>query len=110
MAVPTGPGTYTDIVDVAAKPSFIARVRYALTLAAVNVAAESAATPNHAARLVLATAVLGGSYPAGAVSAVLANPTIAAESDSSQRGENVADGDLQFAINSLFDSLAGSAK
>lgn len=107
MAVPTGPGTYTDIVDVAAKASFIGRVQYALTIAAVNVAAEDPGTPNHADRLVLAEKILAGSYPAGSVNAVLANPTIAAESDSSQRGENIADGDLQFAVNSLFDGLAG---
>ncbi len=110
MTVPSGPGTYTDIVDVAAKPSFVNRVHYGLTIAAVNVAAEDPATPNHAARLVLANAVLAGSYPAGAVFSVLANPSIAAESDSSLRGENIPDGDLQFAVNSLFNSLAAAQK
>ncbi len=106
MTVPTGPGTYTDIVDVAAKPSFQSRVHYSLTIAAVAVAAEDPATPNHATRLALAGQILAGNFPAGAVFSVLANPTIAAESDSSQRGENIADGDLQFAVNSLFNSLA----
>lgn len=108
MAVPTGPGTYTDIVDVAAKPSFQARVNYALTIAAVNVAAEDPGTPNHVARVEFAERVLQGDYSlSGAVNAVLANTTIAAESTSAERGEGIPDGDLQFAVNSIFDALAG---
>lgn len=110
MAVPSGPGTYTDIVDVAAKPSFIARVNYAVVIAAVNVAAEDPATPNHAARVAFANTILIGGTAPGAVNAVLANSTIAAESDSSQRGENIPDGDLQFAVNSVFNALAGINK
>lgn len=110
MAIPSGPGTYTDIVDVAAKPSFIARVNYAVMVAAVAVAAEDPATPSHATRVVFANTIITGGRASGAVDAVLANPTIAAESDSSQRGENIPDGDLQFAVNSLFNALAGVNK
>jgi hypothetical protein len=110
MAANTGPGSYSDIINVAAKPAFKDRCAYAAVVAAVAVAAEDPNTKNHAARVAYANKVMSGSFNVNAiVFAVLVNPTISAESNSSVAGENIPDGDLQFAVNSLWDSLSNVA-
>lgn len=111
MAVPTGPGTSSDIAKIAQQADFVNRVMYYVTGAAVDVMAEPANTPDHAARVAFAQKALSGNYYVqGAVNAVLSNPSIAAESDSREAGANIPDGDLEFAVNSLFDALAGVNK
>lgn len=84
--------------------AFAGRVEYALMVAAVNIMAEVNTTPNHASRVTYAKTVLNGTAPIrSAVISVLTNSTIAAVADSS----SVVDSDIQFAINSLFNALAG---
>jgi hypothetical protein len=85
---------------------FAGRVEYCLYVAAVNIMAEVNTTPSHAARVTYATKVLSGQASIrSAELAVLTNPTIASAVDSS----SVPDGDIQFAVNSLFNALAGVA-
>ena len=80
------------------------RVRIALTIAAVNVMSEVNTTTNHAARVTFATKVLQGQADfESAILAVFSNGTLA----SASAAANIIDSDLQFAMNSLFNALAG---
>jgi hypothetical protein len=85
---------------------FAGRVEYCLYVAAVNIMAEVNTTPSHAARVTYATKVLSGQASIRpVVEAVLTNSTIASAVDAA----SVPDGDIQFAVNSLFNALAGVA-
>lgn len=100
---------YSDIGTVATAEDFRRRVAYALTKAAVDVYAEVGTTQGHAARALYATKVLNNQFDLhGAVLGVLANPTIAAGASSSTSDNSVSDGNMQFAINSIFSVLAGA--
>jgi hypothetical protein len=82
------------------------RVEYALMVAAVNIMAEVNTTPSHATRVIYATKVLTGTASIrSAVLAVLTNATIAADATSA----SILDSDIQFAVNSVFNALAGVA-
>ena len=109
MAVSTGPGTFTDIYIVATAYGFQQRVNYALTVAAINIMAEAANTANHVQRVALAKQILAGGFPGSAYYGVLTNGTIAAEENSASAGQNIPDADIQFAVNSIFNALAGVA-
>lgn len=102
---------FVNLRTIAEYGGFQSRVSYALVVAAVNVMAESAGTVNHAERVIYAKKIINGDYDLIDPSmAVLTNSTIAAESDStivSNGSFNIPDGDIQFAINSLFNALAG---
>lgn len=83
---------------------FAGRVEYCLYVAAVNVMAEAALILNHTQRVTFATKVLSGQASIrSVVEAVLTNATIASAAD----GASVLDGDIQFAVNSLFNVLSG---
>lgn len=107
MTVATGPGTFTDIYIVATAYGFMQRVNYALTVAAVGVMIEAANTASHAQRVVFAKQILAGGFPGSAYYSVLTNATIAAESNSASAGQAIPDADIQFAVNSIFNALAG---
>ena len=84
-------------------------------VAAVNVYAEGSSVANHATRSSFAIKVFGGAYNINAIGLmVLTNPTIAAEASTgssfatnSSMGYAIPDGDIQFAINSLWNDMAG---
>jgi hypothetical protein len=99
-----------DLNTIANDPTFQGRCMQALELAAVNVAAEGDAVAGHAQRAEYAKAVLAGEVTAPFVAkAVLTNAAIAAEANAQQlsTGAAIPDGDIQFAINSLYNDLAG---
>lgn len=101
--------TYSDIAVAATSSDLRRRVEYALTIAAVNVYAEGTTVPAHTARAAYATKVLNGQYDLhGAVLGILTNPTIAAAASSATADNSVSDGNMQFAINSIFSALAGA--
>lgn len=95
--------SFADINTQAQDSVFRGQCLYALQVAAVNVMAESGATPGHAQRVAYATIVLNGAINSYQVAlAVLTNPTIANEV-----AAGIPDSDIQYAINSLFSALAG---
>lgn len=89
--------------------NFQGRVRYAMTVAAVNVYAEASNTPGHAARQAFALKVFNGAFNiVFACMMVLTNATIAAEANATTTpGFAIPDGDIQFAVNSLWNDFAG---
>ena len=90
--------------------SFQDRVRYQLTVAAVAVMVESNATASHALRVAYANAVIGGTADLlGAAVVVLTNSTLAAAVTLAQADFGIADSDLPFVVNSVFNALAGVA-
>lgn len=94
--------SFQDLNELAQDPIFRGRCLYALQVAAVAVMAESSGTPSHDKRVAFATSVLNGSCISYQIAlAVLTNPTIAAEAPT------IPDSDIQFAVESLFDALAG---
>lgn len=101
--------SFADLGTIAQNANYQARVGYAMMVAAQNVYSESSNTAGHAARLALALQVLRGSYnPGTAALAVLTNSTIAAEAVlATIPGYAIPDGDIQFAVNSLWNALAG---
>ena len=102
--------TFSDIGNIAADANFQKRVGYALMVAAVNVYSESPGTQAHPARVALAIRVLNGAFGnSTAAIAVMTNATIAAEANFlTVPAFAVPDADIQFAINSLWNALAGA--
>lgn len=109
------PANFAQLAQIAASQEFQQRVSYAMNVAAANVYAEAGTVTGHAARAGFAIKVANGSYnlPAAAI-AVLTNATIAAEATVSNPQQGVAttlntipDADIQFAVNSLWNLLAG---
>jgi hypothetical protein len=99
--------SFSDLGTIAAAPAFIARVQYAMMVAAVQVYAEDPSTPGHPARVSFARAVISG-LNSSAPAAVLTNPSIAAEANlQTVPGYAIPDSDIQFAVNSLWNALAG---
>lgn len=104
---------YQDQNTVAQDTVFQGRCRIALQNAAVNIIAEDPQTQNHAQRAAFAIQVLTQPQQISSYNialSVLTNSTIAGEvTVASLPGatSTVADNDLQFAINSLFNALAG---
>jgi len=99
-----------DLGAIAADTAFQQRCFAALEQAAVNVAAESAQTANHFARAQFAEKVINGQVNMLEVAeAVLTNASIAAEATvASLPGcTAVPDSDIEFAVSSLFNDLAG---
>lgn len=93
---------YADIYNAANDALFQGRCQVAMWKAAQDIAAESPDTANHKARLDWASRVLQDSAnvtPRQLAMQVLRNPTIAASPSAS------SDGDLQYQVNSVLDSL-----
>jgi hypothetical protein len=97
-------GVLVDIADLATDPAFRRRVRAAMVVAAVQVAAEQA-NPNQPERSnlrrSLATNIFADldDHEERFAHAVAANPVITTDS---------SDSDLQFTVNSVFDAVAGA--
>jgi hypothetical protein len=99
-----------NLATIASDPNFQLACGMALETAAINVLAEDPTTSNHALRSRYAIQVVGGSANLrGVALAVLTNATIAAEANVSEPTQQYAipDSDIQFAINSIFNDLAG---
>ena len=101
--------SFDDLNTIANNAGFQGRCLYALEVAAVNVMAEVNTTPVHGARVIFARQVLGGSVTGLRTAlAVLTNSTIAGEAVLQTTPDySIPDGDIQFAINSLYNALAG---
>lgn len=102
--------SFDTLLSVAAADAYQQRVKYAMTVAAVNVYAEASSTTGHQARSVLAAKVIQGgfgSYGAAAL-ATLTNATLASEATNSPPDFGISDGDLQFTVNSLWNALANA--
>lgn len=100
--------SYSGLGQIASQSDFLLRIRYAAYHAAIDVFAEDPGTPSHAERVVYAAKVTSGSFDVSSVAySVLTNPTIAAGASDVTVGNGITDGDLQFAVNSVFNALAG---
>jgi hypothetical protein len=105
-------GGFGDVIAVSTSTRFQNRCNYALQVAAVNVMAEVSTTTAHRQRVDFAIKVFNGTGPtlSEVALATLTNATIAGEENSATLpDQGVPDGDIQFAINALFNALAGVA-
>lgn len=105
--------TFAQLGLIVQEPEFQQRVQYAMSVAAVNVYAEGSGVTGHAARAALAICVLNGNFNlSGACYGVLTNSTIAAEAtipaSGPPAGNTIPDADIQFAVNSIWNVLAGA--
>lgn len=89
-----------ECVQLSRSVEFRQRIEYLAIKSAIAVVNEDAGTANHAARLVFAKKILGGTAPIGEIAlAVMTNSTIASEGNAS------SDADLEFTINSIFNAF-----
>jgi hypothetical protein len=99
-----------DLIATAHDPTFAGRVMMLMFKTAQNVASEDPGTADHDVRLNYAGRVVrGGDQPQLCAAHVISsNPTIAAaiESDPSKLGSNVPDGDIEFALASIWTARA----
>src|SRR5262245_23151182 len=100
----------TDLVATAKDPEFFSRVSMIMFKVGQAVATEAPTEPNHAERLNYAMMVLrGGDVPMVVAQHVISsNPTIAAaiEAEPELLGKNVPDGDIEFALASIWTARA----
>ncbi len=102
--------TFDQLVIISKDSGFQGRCQYAMTVAAINVYSEAPSTPGHAARAGTAIKVLSGAFNFnGVYLAVLQNPTIMAEANSSAPPDfAIPDGDIQFQVNAIWNAIAGA--
>jgi hypothetical protein len=104
-----------DQIATASNADFAGRVMMLMFKVAQEVASEDPATPNHAERISYASLVIRGEEKPQLVAAhvISSNPTIGAaiDGDPAALGSNVPDGDIEFALASIWDarSLAFAA-
>jgi hypothetical protein len=91
------------ITQATTNPSFQARVEYFMVTAAVAVTTESSGTALHSQRIVLAVAIINNplTYVPSFSIAAMTNATLFAYANV----DAIVDNDLQFAINSVFNSF-----
>lgn len=101
--------SFSDLGIIAKDSNFQGRVQYAMTVAAVNVYSEATNTVGHPARLAFAKQVFAGTFNITfSCMLVLTNASIAAEANlATTPGFAIPDGDIQFAVNSLWNDFAG---
>ena len=100
--------TYSQLGTIAGQQDFQNRVGIAMNSAAVAVYYEASTVTGHAARAAYANKVLNGTYNlAAATLAVLVNSTIMAEATTTPPN-SIADTDIQFQVNSIWNALAGA--
>lgn len=101
--------TFSDLGTIAKDANFQTRVGYAMSVSAVNVYAESSNTAGHPVRSVFAVKVINGQFNVySCCIAILTNPTIAGEAVlATTPAFAIPDGDIQFAVNSLWNDFAG---
>ena len=97
-----------DQIAAASDETFAGRVMMIQFKVAQNVASEDPATANHAERIAYASFVIMGEEKPQLVAAhvVSSNPVIsgAIDSDPPALGSNVPDGDIEFALATIWDS------
>src|SRR5258705_13649033 len=104
-----------DLIATASDATFAGRVMMIQFKVAQNVASEDPATAHHTERISYAALVIRGEEKPQLVAAhvISSNPSISAqiESDPAKLGSNVPDGDIEFALASIWDarSLAFAA-
>lgn len=101
--------SFDDLETIANNAGFQGRVNHALQVAAENIMTEDPTTARHEDRVAFARKVINGEVSMAEVAQqVLTNATIAAEAVAATTPDfAIPDGDIQFAINSLFNVLAG---
>jgi hypothetical protein len=99
----------SDIIDEVSKPSFYTRVSYLSLTTAQSVASEDPGTPNNANRVAYSSRIFRGDEDALmlAMHVVSSNPTIAATIEA-DGGAAVPDGDISFALSSIWDARANA--
>ena len=100
---------FGDVVQIARNARFQDRVNFALVTAAINVMTESNQTEKHGNRVDFARNVINGTLPIlpYAIS-VGTSPAIAAEAVLATTPDYaIPDADIQFTVNSMFNSFAG---
>jgi hypothetical protein len=100
----------TDIISAASDPIFFTRVSFISLKVAQDVASEATDAPNHANRAAYASAIFRGADNATLLAMHIAasNPTIAAELEQPGGGANVPDGDIEFAMATIWDARANA--
>ena len=104
-----------DLIATASNDTFAGRVMMIMFKVGQDVASEDPATPNHAERMGYAELVMRGEEKPKLVAThvISSNQTIAQaiESDPDKLGSNVPDGDIEFALSSIWTarSLAFAA-
>jgi hypothetical protein len=104
-----------DLINTAANEVFSGRVFMISFKVGQAVASESSSEPNHDERVAYAQRIMRGDEKPHLLAAhvISSNPTIAAaiESDPAAFGSNVPDGDIEFALSSIWTarSLAYAA-
>lgn len=97
-----------DLIATASNETFAGRVMMIMFKVAQNVASEDPTTANHTERIAYASLVIRGGEKPQLVAAhvISSNPSITAtiESDPAALGSNVPDGDIEFALASIWDS------
>jgi hypothetical protein len=97
-----------DLIATASDPTFAGRVMMIMFKVAQNVASEDPGTAHHTERLEYASMVIRGEEKPQIVAAhvISSNATISAaiEQDPGKLGSNVPDGDIEFALASIWDS------
>ncbi|TYL87457.1 hypothetical protein [Bradyrhizobium cytisi] len=97
-----------DQIAAASDPTFSGRVMMIMFKVAQNVASEDPGTEHHAERLDYSGLVIRGEEKPQIVAAhvISSNPTIGAaiDSDPAALGSNVPDGDIEFALASIWTS------
>lgn len=98
-----------DLGTISRNQRFQDRVNNCLNLAALNVMAEVATTASHQNRVDYARKVLLGGLDMQQIALdVLTNTTIASGANASTTPDYaISDSDIQFAVNSIFNALAG---
>lgn len=101
--------SFSDLGNIAKDLDFQRRVNYAMTVAAVNVYAELTNITGHPARLAFALKVFSGNFNImSSCLLVLTNSTISAGANAATTpGFAIVDGDIQFAVNSLWNDFSG---
>ncbi|MHC2396456.1 hypothetical protein ACVMGC_001000 [Bradyrhizobium barranii subsp. barranii] len=99
-----------DLISTASDPTFAGRVMMLMFKVAQAVASEATTEPNHDARVSYSQGIFRGQEQPQNVAAhvISSNPTIGAtiESAPEQKGANVPDADIEFALSSIWTARA----
>jgi hypothetical protein len=100
--------TSEKVFNVVKQPMFQGRVKSFMSSAAVAVMAETNTTNSHVERVAYANKVLDGSASVIEYAyAVMSNPTLKAAVDAGAENDGITDGDMEFAVSSVFNAMAG---
>jgi hypothetical protein len=97
------------IIDAASDPTFFTRVSFISLKVAQNVASEDPTAPNHANRVAYSDRIFRGQDSALLLAqhVAAANPVIASTLET-EGGDAVPDGDIEFALATIWDARANS--